>query len=40
MEAERTVLFADVCDSTGIAETLGNVASRGVIAPLSHFIEN
>lgn len=34
MEAERTVLFADVCDSTGIAEALGNVASRSVIAEI------
>ena len=34
MEAERTVLFADVCDSTGIAETLGNVASRSIIAEI------
>jgi class 3 adenylate cyclase len=34
MEAERTVLFADVCDSTGIAEALGNVASRGIIAEI------
>jgi len=34
MEAERTVLFADVCDSTGIAEALGNVASRGVITEI------
>jgi len=34
MEADRTVLFADVCDSTGISEALGNVASRGVIAEI------
>jgi class 3 adenylate cyclase len=34
MEAERTVLFADVCDSTGIAEALGNVASRSMIAEI------
>jgi adenylate cyclase len=34
MEAERTVLFADVCDSTGIAEALGNVASRGMISEI------
>ena len=34
MEAERTVLFADVCDSTGIAEALGNVASRSIIAEI------
>jgi class 3 adenylate cyclase len=34
MEAERTVLFADVCDSTGIAEALGNVASRSVIGEI------
>ena len=34
MEAERTVLFADVCDSTGIAEALGNVASRSVITEI------
>lgn len=34
MEAERTVLFADVCDSTGITEALGNVASRSYIAEI------
>lgn len=34
MEAERTVLFADVCDSTGIAEALGNVASRTIISEI------
>jgi adenylate cyclase len=34
MEADRAVLFADVCDSTGIAEALGNVASRGVIGDI------
>lgn len=34
MEAERTVLFADVCDSTGIAEALGNVASRTIITEI------
>ena len=34
MEAERTVLFADVCDSTGIAEALGNVASRSIISDI------
>ena len=34
MEAERTVLFADVCDSTGIAEALGNVASRSIISEI------
>lgn len=34
MEAERTVLFADVCDSTGIAEALGNVASRSIITEI------
>ena len=34
MEADRTILFADVCDSTGITETLGNVASRNFIAGL------
>jgi adenylate cyclase len=34
MEAERTVLFADVCDSTGIAEALGNVASRSIIGEI------
>ena len=32
MEAERTILFADLCDSTGITEALGNVASRSYIA--------
>ncbi|HET9949679.1 MAG TPA: adenylate/guanylate cyclase domain-containing protein [Longimicrobiales bacterium] len=31
MEADRTILFADVCDSTGITEALGNVASRTYI---------
>jgi class 3 adenylate cyclase len=31
MEAERAILFADVCDSTGITEVLGNVASRSYI---------
>ncbi len=34
MEAERTVLFADVCDSTEIAEALGNVASRSIISEI------
>jgi len=34
MEADRTILFADVCDSTGITEALGNVASRNYIAEL------
>jgi class 3 adenylate cyclase len=34
MEAERTILFADVCDSTGITEALGNVASRSYIAEI------
>jgi adenylate cyclase len=34
MEADRTVLFADVCDSTGIAEALGNVESRGIISEI------
>lgn len=32
MEAERTILFADIVDSTGITEALGNVASRSYIA--------
>jgi class 3 adenylate cyclase len=34
MEADRTILFADVVDSTGITEALGNVASRGIIAEI------
>lgn len=34
MEAERTILFADVCDSTGITEALGNVASRSYIGQI------
>jgi class 3 adenylate cyclase len=34
MEAERTILFADVCDSTGITEALGNVASRNYIGEI------
>jgi adenylate cyclase len=34
MEAERTILFADVCDSTGITEALGNVASRTYFAEI------
>ena len=34
MEAERTILFADVVDSTGITEALGNVASRTYIAEI------
>lgn len=34
MEADRTILFADVCDSTGITEALGNVASRSYIAEI------
>jgi len=34
MEAERTILFADVVDSTGITEALGNVASRSYIAEI------
>ena len=34
MEADRTILFADVCDSTGITEALGDVASRKHIAEL------
>jgi len=34
MEAERTILFADVCDSTGITEALGNVVSRSYIAEI------
>jgi class 3 adenylate cyclase len=34
MEAERTILFADVCDSTGITEALGNVASRSYIGEI------
>jgi class 3 adenylate cyclase len=34
MEAERTILFADVADSTGITEALGNVASRTIIGEI------
>ena len=34
MEAERTILFADVVDSTGITEALGNVESRNIIAEI------
>jgi len=34
MEAERTILFADVVDSTGITEALGDVASRTYIAEI------
>lgn len=34
MEAERTVLFADVVDSTGITEALGNVRSRTIISEI------
>ncbi len=34
MEADRTILFADVCDSTGITEALGNVASRTYIGEI------
>jgi len=34
MEADRTILFADVVDSTGITEALGNVASRTIIAEI------
>ena len=34
MEADRTILFADVCDSTGITEALGDVASRKHIAEI------
>ena len=33
-EADRTILFADVCDSTGLTEALGNVASRRHIADI------
>ena len=32
MEADRTILFADIVDSTGITEAIGNVASRSFIA--------
>lgn len=34
MEADRTILFADIADSTGITEALGNVASRTIIAEI------
>ena len=34
MEAERTILFADVVDSTGITEALGDVESRNIIAEI------
>ncbi len=34
MEADRTILFADVVDSTGITEALGDVASRNYIAEI------
>lgn len=34
MEADRTILFTDICDSTGITEALGDVASRNYIAGL------
>ena len=34
MEADRTILFADVCDSTGITEALGDVASRKLIGEI------
>jgi adenylate cyclase len=34
MEADRTILFADVVDSTGITEALGNVASRQIIGEI------
>jgi class 3 adenylate cyclase len=34
MESDRTILFADVCDSTGITEVLGDVESRRYIASL------
>lgn len=34
MEADRTILFADVADSTGITEALGNVASRTMIGEI------
>ncbi|MDH3205363.1 MAG: adenylate/guanylate cyclase domain-containing protein [Gemmatimonadota bacterium] len=34
MEADRTILFADVVDSTGITEALGNVVSRNMIAEI------
>lgn len=32
MEADRTILFADVVDSTGLTQELGHVASRSIIA--------
>lgn len=34
METDRTILFADICQSTGITERLGDVASRQLIAEL------
>ena len=34
MEADRTILFADVCDSTGITEVLGDVVSRKLIGEI------
>jgi class 3 adenylate cyclase len=34
MEAERTILFADVCDSTAITEALGNIVSRSYIGEI------
>jgi adenylate cyclase len=39
METERTILFADVCDSTGLTEALGNTASRRHIAELLGTLE-
>jgi adenylate cyclase len=40
MEAERTILFADIVDSTGITEALGDVASRGYIADILGELSN
>ena len=34
MEADRTILFADICDSTGFTETLGDTESRKHIASI------
>jgi class 3 adenylate cyclase len=39
METDRTILFADVCDSTGITEAMGDVASRKYIAAVLSELE-
>ena len=44
MEAERTILFADICDSTGITEALGDAESRkhfsGILDELAYITRN